>query len=164
VVAVGEDLGLQRQEGAARVDEVDARQPVLLGDLLGAQVLLDGQREVGAALDGRVVGDEHALAAFDRADPGDDPGPGCLVVVHVPRSERRELEERRVRVEQAVDSLARGQLAARAVLLERALAAAARDLRRALAQLGHELLHPRATLAELVRGLDLHPVNSKAVA
>src|SRR5436305_1239079 len=35
VVAVREDLGLQRQKGAARVDEVNARQVVLLGDLLG---------------------------------------------------------------------------------------------------------------------------------
>ena len=74
VVAVGEDLGLQREEGAARVDEVDARQVVLLGDLLGAQVLLHGQREVGAALHGRVVRDDHALAALDDADAGDDPG------------------------------------------------------------------------------------------
>jgi hypothetical protein len=35
VVAVGEDLGLQREEGAARVDEIDAGQLVLLGDFLG---------------------------------------------------------------------------------------------------------------------------------
>ena len=69
VVAVGEDLGLQRQEGAARVDEVDAREPVLRGHLLRAQVLLDREREVRAALDGRVVRDDHALLALDDADP-----------------------------------------------------------------------------------------------
>ncbi len=34
MLAVGEDVGLERQERAARVDEVDAREPVLLGDLL----------------------------------------------------------------------------------------------------------------------------------
>ena len=66
VVAVGEDLGLKREERSAGVDEVDARQAVLLGDLLSAQVLLDRQREVRAALDGRVVGDEHALTSLDR--------------------------------------------------------------------------------------------------
>ena len=66
VVAVGEDLVLQRQEGAAGVDEVDAREAVLLGDLLGAQVLLDRERVVGAALHGGVVGDDDALAALDR--------------------------------------------------------------------------------------------------
>ena len=63
VVAVGEHLVLGGQEGAAGVDEVDARQPVLQRDLLGAQVLLDRHRVVRAALDGGVVGDDHALAA-----------------------------------------------------------------------------------------------------
>ena len=66
VVAVGEDVGLERQEGAAGVHQVDAGQAVLLGDLLRAQVLLDGHREVGAALDRRVVGDDHALLPLDR--------------------------------------------------------------------------------------------------
>ena len=74
VLAVGEDLGLERQERAAGVDEVEARQPVLLGDLLRAQVLLDREREVRAALHGRVVRDDDALLALDDADAGDDPG------------------------------------------------------------------------------------------
>ncbi len=63
VLAVGEDLVLQRQERAAGVDEVDARQPVLQRDLLRAQVLLDRHRVVGAALDGGVVGDDDAAPA-----------------------------------------------------------------------------------------------------
>ena len=80
MVAVGKDLGLEGQEGAPGVDEVDARKAVLLGDLLRAQVLLDRQREVGAALHRRVVGDDHALAALDHPDARDDargraPGP-----------------------------------------------------------------------------------------
>ena len=144
VVAVGEDLGLQRQEGAAGVDEVDARQPVLLGDLLRAQVLLDREREVRAALDGRVVGDDHALLPLDDADAGDDArADGASPSYMSQAASARELEERRARVDEPVDPLARRQLAARAVPLERPLAAAARDLRRALAQLGDELLHPR---------------------
>ena len=65
VVAVGEHLVLGRQERPAGVDEVDARQPVLERDLLGPQVLLDRHRVVRAALDGGVVGDDHA------APPGD---------------------------------------------------------------------------------------------
>ena len=72
MVAVGEDLGLVRQVGAAAVDQIDARQPVLLGDLLRAQVLLDGQRIVSAAFDRRVVADDHHLPARDAADAGDD--------------------------------------------------------------------------------------------
>ena len=72
VVAVGEDLVLHRQERAAGVDEVDAGQAVLEGDLLRAQVLLHRHRVVGAALDGGVVGDDHDVAAVHEADAGDE--------------------------------------------------------------------------------------------
>ena len=48
VIAIGEDLGLQRQERAARVHQVDAGQAVLHRDLLRADVLLDRDRIVGA--------------------------------------------------------------------------------------------------------------------
>ena len=94
VVAVGEDLGLERQERAARVDEVEAGQPVLPRDLLCAQVLLHRERVVRAALHGRVVRDDHALATLDDADPGDDPGRRSVAVVELPRGEGVQLEER----------------------------------------------------------------------
>ena len=135
VVAVGEDLVLQREKRAARVDQVDARQPVLLGDLLRAQVLLDRQREVRAALHRRIVGHDHALPAFDDADAGDDPRGRSLVVVHVPGRERVQLEEGRVRIDEPVDPFPGEELAARAVPLDRALSAARGHLRGALAQL-----------------------------
>ena len=60
------------------------------------------------------------------ADPGDDPGAGRLVVVQAVRGQRRQLQKRGAGVEQAVDALARQQLAAREVALPRALAAAER--------------------------------------
>ena len=85
VVAVGEDLVLHRQERAAGVDEVDAGQPVLERDLLRAQVLLHGQRVVGAALDGRVVADDHHVAAVHQADAGDHARAGRVAVVHARR-------------------------------------------------------------------------------
>ena len=151
VVAVGEDLGLERQERAAGVDEVDARQAVLLGDLLRAEVLLDGEREVRAALDRGVVGHDHALTALDDADAGHDPGPRRLAVVHLPCGQRGQLEECRVRVAEAVDSLARRQLPTRAMPLERLLSAAPRDGCGSLAELGHELLHPPLPRREDVR-------------
>ena len=74
VVAVGKHLVLLGQEGAAGVDQVDARQVVLLRDLLRAQVLLHRHRVVGAALHGGVVGDHHAVHALDAADAGDHAG------------------------------------------------------------------------------------------
>ena len=89
VLAVGEDLVLQRQERAAGVDEVDARQVVLRGDRLRAQVLLDRHRVVGAALDRRVVGDDDALATRHPPDAGDHAGGRDGVVVAVRRTSRR---------------------------------------------------------------------------
>ena len=77
VLAIGKDLGLQRQKRAARVDEVDAGQAVLERDLLRAQVLLHGDRVVGAALDGGVVGDDHHLAAETRPMPVTMPAAGA---------------------------------------------------------------------------------------
>ena len=144
VVAVGEDLGLERQEGAARVDEVDARQTVLPGDLLGAEVLLDREREVGAALHGRVVGDDHALLALDDADPGGDARAGRIAAVHTPGGQRGELQKGCARIDEAVDPVPCCELPAGAVPLECCLAAAARDLRRPLAQLADELVHAGA--------------------
>ena len=150
MVAVGEDLGLQRQERAARVDEVDARQPVLLRDLLRAQVLLHREREVGAALDGRVVREDHARLALDDADAGDDPGRGSLAVVDLPGGERAELEERGAGVDEPIDPLARCQLPARVMPLDRGRASALRDERGSLPQLRHERLHPSAPPRELL--------------
>src|SRR3546814_5085361 len=49
MVAVGKDLVLMRQVRAARIDEIDAGQAVRLGDLLRAEMLLDGHRIIGAA-------------------------------------------------------------------------------------------------------------------
>ena len=107
MLAVGKDLVLRRQKCAAGIDQIEARQPVLAGDLLGAQVLLDGHREIGAALDRRVIGDDDAFAAHDPADAGDDPGGRHLAVIHAVRGERRKLEKRRARVEQRPHPLAR---------------------------------------------------------
>jgi hypothetical protein len=155
VVAVGENLRLEREERSTRVDEINARQPVLLGDLLGAQMLLHREWEVGAALDRRVVRDQDALSALDHADPGDDPGRRRGRVVDLPGGERRQLQERGTRIEQPVDPLARGQLSARAVSLHRLVAPAAGDSFGSLAQLCDELLHPLPAAIVLVRPLDV---------
>ena len=59
-----------------------------------------------------------------RPMPGDDAGARGIVVVQAGRGERAQLEEGRARVEEALDPLADGQLAALAVALDRALVAA----------------------------------------
>ena len=63
----------------------------------------------------------------DAADAGDHPGRRRLAVVHAEGGELADLEERRAGVEQAVDALARQQLAARRVALARLGVAAERD-------------------------------------
>ena len=93
VVAVREDVGLEGEECAATVDEVHARQAVLEGDLLGPQVLLDGQRVVRPAFDRRVIGNDDDARPLDAADSGDDPGRWSLVVVDAVRGEWAELQE-----------------------------------------------------------------------
>ena len=94
VLAVGEHLVLMRQVGPARIHQIEAGQPVLLGDLLSADVLLDGHRIVGAALDRRVVGDDDALAPFDAPDSGDDAGGRHIGAVKTVRRKGREFQER----------------------------------------------------------------------
>ena len=111
VLAIGEHLRLQRQEGAARVHEVHAGQTVLERHLLRAQVLLHRDRVVRAALHRGVVRDDHDLAARHAADTGDEARARRVVVVDMPRGQRRELEEGRARIEQPFDALAHGQLA-----------------------------------------------------
>ena len=96
----------------------------MLGDLLRSQMLLDGDRIIGAAFDGGIVRDDHAIDAGDRADAGDDSGGRRRVAVHAVRRERREFEERRRRVDQPVDAIARRELAALAMAFHDGRAAA----------------------------------------
>ena len=156
MVAVGEHLGLVRQVGAAAVDQVDARQPVGLGDLLRAEMLLDRHRIVGAALHRRVVGDDHHLPPRDAADAGDHPRAGHLAVVEVAGGELADLEERRAGIEQPLDAIAGQQLAARDMALAMLLGAALRRLGDILAQLlGQRAVVRRAGARFLARQVDL---------
>ncbi len=148
MLAVGKHLGLVRQVGAAGVDQIDARQPVLARDLLRAQVLLHRHRVIGAALDGRVVADDHAFAALDPADAGDQAGAVDGVVVHAVGGERRQLQERRAGIDQAHHAVARQQLAARHM----ALAGALRPAERGLGAARLQLLRPARACARRWRG------------
>ncbi len=130
VLAIGKDVGLERQEGATGIDEIDAGQPVLQRHLLRAQMLLDGDGVVGAAFHRRVVGDDHHVPAAHAADAGDQASAGRIAVVHVPGGERRQLEEGGSGVEQLRDPLADGELALIAMALQIFLAAAELSVRR----------------------------------
>ncbi len=74
--AVRKNLVLLGQICAARINQVNAGQVVLASDLLGAQMLLYGDREIGPSLYRSVVGDNDALLPHDPADSCDNPGCG----------------------------------------------------------------------------------------
>ncbi len=165
VLAVGEDLVLHRQEDAGRVDQVDDRQAVLEGDLLGAEDLLAGQREPGAGLDRGVVGDHHHVAAVDRADPHHHArrrGAAVLLVEAV-GGPQAELEERRAGVAEGGHPLAGGHLPLRPLLGLRLLAAAQADRRLLLAQPLDRAAPVRRAARERVVPLQLAGQHAQAV-
>jgi hypothetical protein len=156
VLAVGEDLVLQGKEGTAGVHEVEAGQPVLGGDLLGAEVLLHGQGKVGSPLHGRVVGDDHHLAATHATDPRDHAGRGRGPVIDAVGGEGPDLQERGVGVEQLLDTVAHEELPLLAVAAHRLLPAALSDRREPRPQLRNQALHVQAVVAEIgVRRVDV---------
>ena len=87
-------------------------------------MLLHRHRIIGAALDRRIVGDDHRLAALDPADPGDQPGAVHVALVHAEGGERADFEKRRAGIDKTRDALARQQLAARDMALARLAGAA----------------------------------------
>jgi hypothetical protein len=151
VLAVGEDVVLLGEEAAAGIHQVEARQPVLRRDLLRAQVLLHGHRVVGAAFDGRVIRDDHALTARNAADAADHRGGMHVAAVHAPGGKLADLKERRSGIEQPAHPVARQQLAAREMLLARLLVAAHRDLVGLLLEIGDEPAHAIGVGAEISR-------------
>ncbi len=156
VLLIRKHLRLQRQKRPARVHEIDARQPVLLRDLLRPQVLLHRYRVIRPALHRRVVRDDHALAPLDPPDPRDDPRPRRLVVVHAARRQRAELQERPARVEQLLDPLPHHQLPALRMFLDRRRPATLLHPLDPPPQIGHQPLHVRLVLDKgRIRRLDL---------
>src|SRR5476651_1035072 len=107
--------------------------PITVKKHLRAQMLLDRDRIIGAALVGGVVTDDDAFLAGDAADAGDDAGRrrgvGAVgVLVHAVGGHLRQFEEGRAGIEQHLHAVARQQLAARDVLGRCSRAAAEGDL------------------------------------
>ena len=154
LAAGDEDLLLRRQISPAGLDQGDGRQPVLLGDLRGAEDLLHRPRVRRATLHRRVVRGDHALDALDDADAGDHAGADGEV--RAPAGQRRQLEERAAGVDEQLDPLARHQLAAGVVALDVLLTAAGhrdRVLCLEVGDLGEHRLAARTTGSVKMRRL-----------
>src|SRR5262249_28737670 len=144
-----EGLRLERQGGAARLGEVDDRQAVLLADLHGATGLLDAVGIEGSAAHGGLVRGEDALDPRHHADAGDDAA--AQTELGSPRRQRRDLEERRVAVEEQLDALAGHQLPAPAMALDVPRTAAGPRQRELLVQVGDLLEEGGAVRSVRVR-------------
>jgi len=96
---IGENLVLLRQERAAGIDHVDAGQIVLAGDILGAKMLLHRHRIIGAAFDGRIVGDHDAFPAGYPPHPGNDAGGMHVTAIEAVGRKRRQFQKCRAGID-----------------------------------------------------------------
>src|SRR6476646_7963050 len=71
VLSIREDFSLQGQESSTRIDQVDAREVVLQGYLLGTQMLLYCDWVISSALNSGVVCDDQTFLPGDNAYAGD---------------------------------------------------------------------------------------------
>ena len=128
MLAIGEDFVLHRQEGTTRIDQVNARQVILFSNFLGAQVFLDGKRVIGTALDGRIIGDNHAIDVADLPDARYEACGWHFVVIETVSRELSDLEERRATINDRTNSIAWQQFASRQMPVAGAFTATCRDL------------------------------------
>ena len=94
VFLVGKHLVLQWQKRATGIDQVHARQVVLACHFLRAQMLFHRHREIGAAFDSGVIGDDHHFLTHHPANPADHAGGGRGIVIHALGGQRRNFQKR----------------------------------------------------------------------
>mmetsp|Transcript_43437 Transcript_43437/g.93053 ORF Transcript_43437/g.93053 Transcript_43437/m.93053 type:complete len:282 (+) Transcript_43437:1683-2528(+) len=128
MVLVRENLVLQRQEGAAGVDQVDAGQVVFASDLLSSQMLLHCHRQVGASLDSGIVGHEEHFSPMDEADASDDACGMGSTIIHAKGCQGRKLQEGGSSIDDSLDSFSWKHLSPAAMLLDRLTVAASLGL------------------------------------
>jgi hypothetical protein len=78
-------------------------------------MFLHRHREIRAAFDGRIVGNDHRLAAGDTADAADNAGTRRLATIHAVGRKRADFQKRRGRIDQLPNAVAGQQLAAAGV-------------------------------------------------
>ena len=118
-------------------------------------MLFHRHRVVGAALDGRVIADDHHFTAGDATDAGNHPGAMNIALIHAIGSQRANLQQGRARIKQAFDTFPGQELAARGVLVTRTRRTADRGLGRLHLQLVQQGLHRGGIIAEGLRvGID----------
>src|SRR5271156_2527813 len=109
-IAIGEDVGLQREKAARTIAQVNDRQPVLDRDVERTNNLLYRQWIPSSALHACVVGMDDDFTAVDDANAADDAGAGYFAAIFAVGGKRGEFKKRRARIEQQLDSVAHEHL------------------------------------------------------
>src|SRR6185295_12032 len=104
-------------------------------------MLLHRNRIVRAALDRRVVGHNQHFTARDAANARDDARPWGGVIVHARGGKWRELEERRLGIEQQTNPFTDGKLALVTMALQILRAATFARAAHAIAKVRNQALH-----------------------
>ena len=121
-------------------------------DFLGAKMFLHRHREVGAALDGGVIRDDHHFASGNAADAGNDTRAWPFPFVHVPSSQLSKFEKRGSGVQKTRHPIPCQQLAPRDVARPGSFGAPECGDTYAFAQLRGKTLVVREVATERFRG------------
>jgi hypothetical protein len=113
IVRIGEDVFLQRQKNAGRIDQINCGNVIFDGDILRADDFLCRHREKRAGFHGRVIGDEHKSPSADFCESGDRScrGRAAPLLVHFVSGENAQLKKLRARVYQFGDAFPRCEAA-----------------------------------------------------
>lgn len=149
VFLVWKDVCLVREIRAARIDEVEAGEFVLLSNCLCAEMLLDRDWVIGTSFDSAIISHNHTGDPFDCSDPCDDTPCGDVVGVDFVACEGREFQERGAWVDEGGDSIAGKHLSSGEVFVLCFLRATLGD---SAVEIGHsieELLHLLGVVLEV---------------
>ncbi len=126
---IRKNLILHREINSGAINEINNRNPVFHGDLLGAQVLFSSDRKPCPGFHGGIVGHNHAGATGDLSHHYDYPtrGTSSILLVHAVTGKGADFHRCRSRIQQHVDSLPGSQFPQFMLLIYLLLAAAEGD-------------------------------------
>ena len=113
IIRIRENIFLEGQENSRGIHQINRGNPILHGDVLGANHLLCGHREKRAGFHSRIIGNEHERASAHFRQSGDGASARCATpfFIHFVRGIDSQFKKARTRIDQLGDALAGGQAA-----------------------------------------------------
>jgi hypothetical protein len=121
---------------------------------LRPQMLFHGERIVGAALDRRIIGNDHTSHPADLTDASDDTGGGNPILINRMGGKGGKLEKRRTRINQRLHPLARQHLATGHMFCPRHRATALGNRSGFFTQISDQISH-RGSVGQKFRIVDI---------